>query len=152
MNTRNAMFHKLAALFYTPLATYLRNRRIVLAFHDFGNQFSRQIYAEGLWKHIELRKTVDRLYTRYYWDINAHCTSTLHKREILSVIEKHLRYSILCTGIGLHLEHSKVALHVWGLFVLFGIACHTERERLATLLHCRAVNKETFIETVYLTH
>ena len=36
--------------------------------------------------------------------------------------------------------------------MLLGVTCHTEREWHATFLHFGTVNKETFIETVHLTH
>ena len=92
------------------------------------------------------------LYSGNYGYCYSHCSRTLHELEVLAVIEEHLRHSIRCTLIGLLFQHGKVALHVRGLLVFLGVACDAERERHTLLLHCRAVNKETLVETVYLTY
>ena len=76
---------------------------------------------------------------------NAHLAALLHEREVVAVVEEHLRDDVVGPGIHLVLQVEDVPRHVGGVLVFLRVATRTDAK-----VRRRGVDK--FLQEVAVVH
>ena len=139
---------ELSALLSGPLDAQLPGVIIGLALEHFLRQFLREVAMEGLGHYRQLRQLGKWLQSGNDWHRYAHCTGTLHKVKILLVVVEQLRNGIVGSEVLLLLEILHIHLDIGCLFMLFGIARHSESELTCGVLDRSSVVEESFVEPI----
>ena len=151
MDVADTVLVELATLLCGPLHAQLHGLFVSLALDDFLGQRLGDVAVESLGHYCQLAQLGKRLDAGHDGDGNAHLAGFLNELEVLLVVKEQLRDGILRPQVLLLLQILHVALQVGRLFVLLGIAGHTEVELRTGMLDRCAVGKEALVEPDHLT-